>query len=251
MASWLIPFRKKRAKIATVSPTTVNCIAQDFYKDSFDTKRSLEDQLDRQAHVEPLTTHPLITPSSSFSIQPDYPPVLVDDLPPWTSPFLQSWLAEYIQVWLPSRIHAAHHWHMLYSLANDGCSIQTLYSRAKECHGPMLLVIRTTEDEVIGAYLSEPLKPSRQYYGSGECFLWKSVHNHSLKVYPWTGANEYLIYSNQDFIAIGGGEGQVGLYLHGNLFHGHSQRCSTFANECLSTTPQFECLDIELWQFIF
>lgn len=35
-------------------------------------------------------------------------------------------------------------------------------------------------------------------------FLWRAT-NGGLKVYPWTGRNEYMILSESEFIAIGGG----------------------------------------------
>lgn len=37
-------------------------------------------------------------------------------------------------------------------------------------------------------------------------FLWKFCRaTNTLKVFPWTGKNEYMILSETDFIAIGGG----------------------------------------------
>ena len=37
-----------------------------------------------------------------------------------------------------------------------------------------MLVVRDSSGEIFGAYLSDPPGPQPHYYGSGECFLWRS-----------------------------------------------------------------------------
>lgn len=44
-------------------------------------------------------------------------------------------------------------------------------------------------------------------------------------------------------------DGRIGLWLHGDLLHGHSDVCVTFENPQLSEQPDFECLNIEIWGF--
>ncbi|KAI8069519.1 TLD-domain-containing protein [Gongronella butleri] len=250
------PFRSKtaRSKTAPVSPTKVHCTAQIYRHDDVDKRcprRSLEQHLRHKALPPSPSSHPMITPSSSFSIPSEQPPTLDHDSPPWSTTCLQPWLAEQLQAWFPLRVSASRHWKLLFSLGHHGCSIQTLYHHARQCTGPMLIVIRTDDDQILGAYLSEALKNRSNYYGTGECFLWTSPNKHTVQVYPWTGINDYTIFSNQDFIAIGGGEGQIGLFLHADLYHGHTQQCETFANDPLTQPQQFECLDLELWQFLY
>lgn len=64
--------------------------------------------------------------------------------------------------------------------------------------------------------------------------------------------NDYLIYSNGDFFAIGGGQGKFGLWLHSDLTHGYTESCATFNNPVLSQAgPAFECLALEIWDFQF
>jgi hypothetical protein len=46
------------------------------------------------------------------------------------------------------------------------------------------------------------IHPNIAFFGS---FLYKSNHKNQLQVYPWTSANDFMIFSNHDFIAIGGG----------------------------------------------
>ncbi|KAI8064486.1 TLDc domain-containing protein [Gongronella butleri] len=130
--------------------------------------------------------------------------------------------------------------------------------------------------QVFGAFLNESIQADLSYYGTGECFLWKvpsqpaqqhdnnhpgghaaanDAHHHAhptpkIKVYPWTGKNEYMIYSTIDCIALGGGHGRFGLWLNQDLEKGHSEPCATFDNECLSLHPHFTCLDLEIWSFL-
>ncbi|KAI8334678.1 TLD-domain-containing protein [Chlamydoabsidia padenii] len=197
-----------------------------------------------------MVDHSHITPSSSFSSDDLHKPVLARRAS-WTNPCLDQWLANSLQAWMPPRIASSSQWCLLYSLEQHGCSIRTLYDLIQHHQPPSanLVVIRTADEEVLGAYLSEPLKSEPYYYGSGESFLWKSNHKHQLQVYPWTGANDYMVFSNQDFIAIGGGNGQVGLFLHADLQTGHTQPCDTFDNETLTRNHYFDIIGLEIWGF--
>ncbi|KAG0178429.1 oxidation resistance protein 1 [Apophysomyces sp. BC1034] len=121
--------------------------------------------------------------------------------------------------------------------------------------GPCMLAIRDADDQVFGAFLNETLKSGTSYYGTGECFLWKLARpsptktGPAIKVFPWTGINEYMILSASDFIAIGGGDGKFGLWLNSDLERGHSEKCPTFDNEALSPQPEFACMELEIWGF--
>ncbi|KAG0238795.1 oxidation resistance protein 1 [Actinomortierella wolfii] len=55
-----------------------------------------------------------------------------------------------------------------------------------------------------------------------------------VQFWKWTGRNDYMILSEPGFIGLGGGEGHFGLWIHADLEHGHSARCSTFDNEPLA-----------------
>ncbi|CAM0142749.1 unnamed protein product [Umbelopsis sp. WA50703] len=115
------------------------------------------------------------------------------------------------------------------------------------------VLTETLADAIFGGYLNEPLKPSPSYYGTGECFLWRATQvdnsNSSVRVYPWTGKNEYMVLSETDFIAIGGGDGKFGLWLHSDLERGHTDECPTFDNELLASSRKFDCVELEIWGF--
>ncbi|KAL9560219.1 hypothetical protein MBANPS3_000071 [Mucor bainieri] len=132
-----------------------------------------------------------------------------------------------------------------------GASLSTLYQKSHN-KGPCLLVIQDDQDEVFGAYLSEGIHIDTSCYGTGECFLWRqNKSTKQVSVYHWTMLNDYMMYGNQDFFAIGGGQGSFGLWVHSDLTHGYSQPCPTFNNPMLGKSPAFECIGLEIWEFRF
>jgi hypothetical protein len=76
-------------------------------------------------------------------------------------------LAESLRPFLPGSLQEANEWELVYSIEKNGISLHTLYEVC-EGQGPMLLVIRDTEDSIFGAYCSEELHLSLGYFGSGE-----------------------------------------------------------------------------------
>ncbi|CAO3655747.1 unnamed protein product [Mucor hiemalis] len=163
-------------------------------------------------------------------------------------------IAELIRPYLPRRYRVAPKWNLLYSLDQHGVSLGTMYSQMKDYEGPCMMIIKDADEQIFGSYLSNTLSSQSHYYGTGECFLWKlSSHLQKdvpkVKTYPWTGKNDYMILSDTDFIAIGGGNGKFGLWLNSNLEKGYSDTCPTFDNESLSPKPEFNCIEMEIWGF--
>ncbi|KAJ1929263.1 oxidation resistance protein 1 [Tieghemiomyces parasiticus] len=178
-------------------------------------------------------------------------------------------VARQLQPALPVRLRLASTWKLLYSTSQHGISMATLFRQVQR-KGPCILAIRDTQDNVFGAFLSDPLQPHPSYYGSGECFLWKAVADTTtaattpsssssttssgsgsaatgndgalarltnVRVYKWKNTNEYFILTEPHFIAVGGGDGRFGLWLDGEFDQGHSATCPTFQNEPLCTPP--------------
>ncbi|KAF2277547.1 TLD-domain-containing protein [Westerdykella ornata] len=68
------------------------------------------------------------------------------------------------------------------------------------------------------------------------------------KAFPYSGINDYMIFCEQSYLSIGGGDGHYGLWLDDNLENGVSSACPTFGNEPLSDEgTKFEVLGVELW----
>jgi hypothetical protein len=70
----------------------------------------------------------------------------------------------------------------------------------------------------------------------------------NLKVFPYTSLNDFIIYSNNDFISVGSGNGKFGLWIDSNLEIGASDSVETFGNEPLSDTRKFHILGLEVWK---
>lgn len=68
------------------------------------------------------------------------------------------------------------------------------------------------------------------------------------KAFPYSGVNDYMIFCEQGYLSVGGGDGHYGLWLDDNLDKGVSNSCPTFGNEPLSDEGiKFEVLGVELW----
>ncbi|KAJ6009260.1 hypothetical protein N7522_004276 [Penicillium canescens] len=90
-------------------------------------------------------------------------------------------LAEEIRLLVPPRLQLAETWHLAYSLDRDGASLSTLYENCAEFshrspRAGYVLVIRDSSpsSSVFGAYMTDHPHPDSQFFGTGECFLWRS-----------------------------------------------------------------------------
>lgn len=188
-------------------------------------------------------------------------------------------IAEELRSHLPSILQIGHEWQLLYSLEQNGASLNTLYSSVKPKNGEntnrrrgYLLVIEDSHRNVFGAYTNEHFKvlDGTLYYGNGDCFLWKIEHDKikrfkrnsiqsgddikdggnqiRVKVFPSTGLDNRYVYSTQSYISIGTGDGKFGLWMNDNLEKGASESVDTFGNEPLSDTTTFTIVSVEVWK---
>ncbi len=84
-----------------------------------------------------------------------------------------------------------------------GASLDILYSFVNK-KGPSLLVVRTIQNEVFGAYTSTNWQSRDGYYGTGECFVFR-VLDGKVDVYNWSKKNYYMMASTESYLLIGGG----------------------------------------------
>uniref|UniRef100_A0A3B4A8K1 TLDc domain-containing protein n=1 Tax=Periophthalmus magnuspinnatus TaxID=409849 RepID=A0A3B4A8K1_9GOBI len=147
---------------------------------------------------------------------------------------------------LPPRT-VGHTWKLTYSTSRHGSSLKSLYRKVSTSDSPAVIVIKDALDEVFGAFLSHPLRPSEVFYGTGETFLF--MLHPRFKCFRWTGENSFFIKGDLDSFAIGGGSGHFGLWVDENLYLGRSSPCYTFNNCCLSETDDFRIMELEVWTF--
>lgn len=138
-------------------------------------------------------------------------------------------------------------WSLAYSTSKHGMSIKSLYRAMQAQDSPVLMVIKDSDGQLFGALASEPFKVSDSFYGTGETFVFTFCPE--FEVFKWTGDNMFFMKGDMDSLAFGGGGGEFGLWLDGDLYHGRTHSCKTFGNPMLSKTEDFYVQDIEIWAF--
>ncbi|XP_060604259.1 GTPase-activating protein skywalker-like isoform X2 [Ruditapes philippinarum] len=161
--------------------------------------------------------------------------------------------------WIPTR-YAICQPELLYTSEEHGTSLVTLYQRV-ENYQPTIIVIKTTQDEVFGAFCSACWRDRRQksqllsYFGTGETFLFTLWPEK--KKYEWVGLKEENISNtasmfqagDRKILTVGGGHGNA-ISLDENLLHCRTEKCDTFDNEPLSKCEDFQCKVVEVYGFV-
>ncbi|KAK3094923.1 hypothetical protein FSP39_007929 [Pinctada imbricata] len=160
--------------------------------------------------------------------------------------------------WLPAR-YAVCQPELLYTSEEHGTSLMTLYSLT-ENHQPTLIFIKTTDDEVFGAFCSTFWGERRRstknvsYFGTGETFLFTLAPQK--RKYEWVGltredvpntANMFMA-GDSSILTVGGGNGEA-IQLDANLLHCRTEHCDTFDNDPLCSTEDFTCKVVEVYGF--
>ena len=156
-------------------------------------------------------------------------------------------------------------WRMLYSTAEDGCSLRTAYLRLQD-QGPVLLLVKDRNQRVCGAFVSGASWEAHDnnFQGTGESFLF-SWWPDGFRAHHWTRANTHVLLASHECLALGGGA-HFGLWLGRSLASGSTGASSTFGNQPLAEhdhrgglTPEsvaaggaaaaFEVLEVQAWGF--
>ncbi|KAI6245271.1 Oxidation resistance protein 1 [Erysiphe necator] len=94
------------------------------------------------------------------------------------SKLLTRTLAEEIRLLVPPRLQLCEEWHIVYSLEKDGACLGTLYKKCSELEGGQggfVLVVEDGRGDLFGAYLNEAPRVEPNFFGNGECFLWRAT----------------------------------------------------------------------------
>jgi hypothetical protein len=149
-------------------------------------------------------------------------------------------------------------WKRLYTLARDGDAFDACL-RCIQDHPQTLLVVRTSRNAVMGAFVDAAWEPHTQngacYYGGSSACLFKiDAKSGKVKYFKWTGANHYvqLCDASNKMIAFGGGGGggSFGLCLQDDFQVGSTGHCATFDNEPLCAQENFSIVDMEVFGFL-
>lgn len=127
--------------------------------------------------------------------------------------------------WIPMRM-TMHHPKLVYTTEEHGSSLTNFYQRVDK-YEPTLLLVRTTSDEVFGAYCSGSWSQRNQrdeyghkqtYFGTGETFLFTLKPTPTK--YEWVGItkqrekaalssvahqSELFMHADHEMVTVGGG----------------------------------------------
>jgi LmbE family N-acetylglucosaminyl deacetylase len=157
-------------------------------------------------------------------------------------------------------------WKRIYSLSRDGdsfISFQKLVGdwNSKNRQHCTLLVVKTTQGEVIGGYADVPFVQTVKHPsggGSGSCLF--KVQDSDIIVYGKNsgGDKRVVLDSTRRMVGFGSGsregsqEDGFGLCLNDGFLRGTTARCEAFDNQPLVIGRDvFEVTDVEVWGFVF
>ena len=156
-------------------------------------------------------------------------------------------LISQIYTQLPSNAQICR-WQKIFCSAEDGYSLQNFYRKTAQFDEPFLLVISDEHDEIFGSFLTCTPRISDSFIGSGKMWLF-SVEKEKIRVYRWSGKNEYFFQGQQSCFIIGSSNGKFGIYVDSDLNNGRIQSCETFVawprEEKDFVVKYFEC-----WNFV-
>jgi len=94
--------------------------------------------------------------------------------------------------------HLGGKWHRLYSAQLDGLSFHSLEWSVLGYKGPTVIVIRTTEKAILGAFSTEAWHESGTFFGNNDCFLFQLEPMFS--IHRALGREQNFIYLHSDFL---------------------------------------------------
>ncbi|KAK8891214.1 hypothetical protein M9Y10_028421 [Tritrichomonas musculus] len=150
-----------------------------------------------------------------------------------------------------SKMYRNSDWKCLFKRKLYGFSLSTLFSKTHNQH-PLVLVIKTTENEIIGVFIPCELVMTDKYYGNGEVFIFR--FQPEFEIFRWDlrkpTCNRYFIYSSLESIYFGAsneeGEGSA-LYIDNSINHGFSEACDTYCSPQLTSQKKFHIEELEIW----
>lgn len=157
-------------------------------------------------------------------------------------------------------------WTLLFSIDIHGCSMETFFNNVVDRDDTVML-IETTEDQVIGAFMTEEWSIRSRFYGSGESSFVFNIERQQKssdaeakeKVFEVTNITEYgptfkntmFQYADRNTLTIGSSqrEGTSAILITKNFRWGFSDYNDTFTNPPLTTPKEFNIKRFEVWGF--
>jgi len=110
--------------------------------------------------------------------------------------------------------------------------------------------VQDSDKFVFGAFTTEPWKVHKDFFGTGEGFVFTFRDGNRPKVFRWTGESDQIQYADSSMIGVGGGPGgRFALQLYNDFLYGTSVKSEAYNNEQLSKKADFQPMMVELWGF--
>mmetsp|Transcript_14574 Transcript_14574/g.49747 ORF Transcript_14574/g.49747 Transcript_14574/m.49747 type:complete len:476 (-) Transcript_14574:336-1763(-) len=143
-------------------------------------------------------------------------------------------------------------WKQLYSSVKHGKSFSRFMSKIL-FRGPTLLIFKDKLGCVFGGFASVSWHKSNKFYGDGRCFLFSSSPR--MKIFPASNVNNNFMWLSTNLtscsngLGMGGQKDFWGIYVDTMLERGVCRApCSSFCKmPCLSSSPEFEFEEVEVW----
>lgn len=138
-------------------------------------------------------------------------------------------------------------WKKLFDLNEDGTSFTTLIDRVGGAR-ETLIIVKTNEGDIIGAFTSVPLKFDGKVGGNSDCFVF-SVEFGELQQYKNIDDNHQGYWCiDKENIRFGIDKKQCSLFIGENFSRGTSQSSATFGNHPpLTQSTEFKISAVEVW----
>jgi hypothetical protein len=199
---------------------------------------------------------------SAVVLEPSLEGIMDDD-----TPILSRAMAAVISEQLPS-VQKLSDWKFSFAPRQHGVSYSTFYKKLKD-NGPSVMLIKTTTDDLFGAFCSHGWHISGAFYGNGETFVFSfgkvkdaseiDTKDKILKKFEcWrsTDKTSAFMFSDKDTIAIGGGGksgGSAAILIDGSFNKVSSAPTATFGNKKpivdSGNTNYGTIRDLEVWTF--
>jgi len=137
---------------------------------------------------------------------------------------------------------------LLFSPSKHGTSMKQFYMNT--CgYKTTFIFIKDDNQNVFGGYLSEPIRNSQKFYGTGESFVFTYRNNERIHCYHSSMENEYFIYSDDDIIAMGCDDKNFAFVIREDFLKGSSRFTNTFHNPTLAHSEEFFIEKMEVYAF--
>lgn len=168
-------------------------------------------------------------------------------------------------------------WALKFRLSRDGADLETLLSKVSDAERTIIL-LKDSGGAVFGGVAGEAWRHSAHFYGNTQSLVFHSMSepstaesdqdastgsgrrvftckhgSASIRVFRWSGGNRYFqsVNTRGSFTSVGmGAGGSFAWALDAELLRGTSGPCATFNSPQLSSSAQFKCVELEVWQLV-